>query len=80
MPEIGSRLGSGANGGYLTAVENSAVDGDDWLLDWEAGLRAFAPIQLQLLVAGLYGTVGLLAMTAVYSAQTATVLTIPALV
>ena len=49
------------------AVENNAVDGADWLSDREAGLRATAPLLLQLLVTGLYGTVDLVAMIAVAS-------------
>ena len=76
---MGSRLGSVANVGYVTAVENDAVNGANWLSDREAGLRASAPLQLQLLIAGRYGTVDLLAMTAVDSVQTASVHTIPAL-
>ena len=62
---MGSRLGSGANVEYITAAKNNALDGADWLLDREAGLRASAPLPLQLLVADLYGTVGFLAITAV---------------
>ena len=74
------RLGSGSNVGYVTAVENNAVNGADWLSDREAGLRATVPLLLQLLVTGLYGTVGLLAMTAEDSVKTAAVSTIWALV
>ena len=62
---MGLLLGSVTNIGYATAAENDAVDGANWLLDREAGLRASDPLLLQLLIAGLYGTVGLLAMTAV---------------
>merc|ERR1711884_711246 len=61
-PEMGSRIGSGANVGYVTAVENNEIDGADWLTDREVGLRSSAPLPLQLLVVLLYLIVGFLAM------------------
>ena len=69
-PEMGSPLGSGVNIEYVTAVENNAVNGANWLSDRKTKLRASTPLPLQLLVAGLYGTVGVLAMT-VYTESTA---------
>lgn len=78
-PEMGSRIGSGANVGYATAaLEND--DQGDWLSDREAGLRSSAPLFLRLGVAVLYGIFGLLAMALAESLQTAAVLLIPALV
>lgn len=78
-PELGSRIGSGANVGYTTAVANSETD-TDWLSDREAGLRSSPPLPLQLLVALAYGLVGVLVMTVTDSLQTAAVLSIPAAV
>jgi len=79
-PEMGSRIGSGANVGYVTAVENDDIEGADWLSDRKAGLRSSAPLPLQVFVAALYAVVGLLAMAVTDSVQTAAVLAIPALV
>lgn len=79
-PEMGSRIGSGANAAYVVAVENEEVEGADWLSDREAGLRSSAPVPLRVLVAALYAPVGVLAMSATDSLQTAAVLAIPALV
>ncbi len=79
-PEMGSRIGSGANVGYAVAVENKEVDGADWLSDREAGLSSSAPFPLQLSVAVLYAIFGVIAMSVTESLQTAAVLVIPALV
>ncbi len=79
-PEMGSRIGSGANVGYAVAVENNEVEGADWLSDREAGLRSSAPFPLQFSVAVLYIAFGILAMSITESVQTAAVLAIPALV
>ena len=86
-PEMGSRLGSGANVGYVTEIGNSDDDGNaaaagesDWLSDREAGLRSSAPLPLQLVVAVFYAIVGLVAMALLDSLTTAVVLSIPALV
>lgn len=86
-PEMGSRIGSGANAGFAAA---GAVAGDDeaavedgpsdWLSDRAAGLRSSAPLPLRLAVVLIYGIVGALAMTIAGSFQTAAVLAVPALV
>ena len=76
-PEMGSRIGTGANVGYITEVSD---EDSDWLKDREAGLRSSAPLFLQLGVLFFYGLVGFLAMGVTESLQTASVLAIPALV
>ena len=76
-PEMGSRIGSGANVGYVTEVDENETD---WLKDREAGLRSSAPIVLQLGVLLAYILVGALAMGITGSLQTGFVLAIPALV
>ena len=78
-PEMGSRIGSGANVGYSMADFENEND-NDWLSDREAGLRSSAPFPLQLAVAAFYGLLGVIAMTITGSLQTAAVLAIPALV
>lgn len=76
-PEMGSRIGTGANVGYITDVTD---EDSDWLKDREAGLRSSAPLVLQLGVLFFYGLVGVLVMGLTESLQTAGVLAIPALV
>ncbi len=76
-PEMGSRIGSGANVGYITQVDDEDAD---WLTDREAGLRSSAPFGLQIAVVLVYAIFGALAMAVTESLQTAAVLAIPALV
>mmetsp|Transcript_45750 Transcript_45750/g.89405 ORF Transcript_45750/g.89405 Transcript_45750/m.89405 type:complete len:313 (+) Transcript_45750:156-1094(+) len=79
-PEMGSRIGSGANAGYATSVGDGGAGDSDWLSDRRAGLRSPAPFLLRVAVAVAYGVIGSAAMAAVDSVQTAAVLVIPALV
>ena len=78
-PEMGSRVGTGANVGY--SVEGlEKIGDDDWLAQRDAGLSASAPIVLQLVVILMFVVLGVLLQAITQSTTTAGVLVIPALI
>ncbi|CAJ1923411.1 unnamed protein product [Cylindrotheca closterium] len=78
-PEMGSRVGTGANVGYT--VEGLAkMGGDDWLAQRDAGLSASAPPPLQLAVTLLFVVLGVALQSVTHSTTTAGVLVIPAMI
>lgn len=78
-PEMGSRVGIGANVGYSVAGLEGMAD-DDWLAQRDAGLAAPAPLLLQSVVIFSFAVLGVILQSITNSPTTAGVLVIPALI
>lgn len=59
-PELGTRIGTGANSAYLVAIEEQDGSEQDWLTDREAGLSSTPPWYLRLAVISIYVLLGVL--------------------